>query len=514
MKKVLILMLFVSNISWAQSTHKMEVIVPATATDNEDGLKVELKKPDGFYNESIRAINQSSSYGFGIRGSHAGSGIGIYGNSLTGVGIKGTTGLGVSIVHSGGGGTLLSSGVFGYSSNNQIGVKGFSESGPGGFFSSNTGQALVTGTGKVGINIDPAAKLHIGGAEAEKLRLENTTSLDEDVTIAMYFKTGAYFTGAIKTIGGNTAAARLGFFTYADSSPSALEERMSISDAGRVGIGVTSPLARLDIKNDVDLSTAIIRGTVYNSTFSKDLDEHTYINGGKNNSNVYINDNALLGRVAIGAIPNPDQILDVNGRARIRHTIISNVPYTSGIWMSNSLNSINGADGAFYGMKNDIEAGIYIGNAWRWWVNNAGNMTVGGSVTASCGLLVCSDLRYKRNIIPLNNSLENIYKINGVRYDFRKEEFPERNFSDKPQIGFIAQDIEKIFPEMVFTDEKGYKSVDYARLTPVLVEALKELTLKNQTLENKNQTLESRLDKIEALLSNIQPNTENSNSKK
>ena len=60
---------------------------------------------------------------------------------------------------------------------------------------------------------------------------------------------------------------------------------------------------------------------------------------------------------------------------------------------------------------------------------------------------------------------------------------------------------------MVFTDEKGYKSVDYARLAPVLVEALKELTLKNQTLE-------SRLDKIEALLSTIQPNTENSNSKR
>ena len=134
-------------------------------------------------------------------------------------------------------------------------------------------------------------------------------------------------------------------------------------------------------------------------------------------------------------------------------------------------------------------------------------MTVGGSVTASCGLLVCSDLRYKRNIIPLNNSLENILKINGVRYDLRKEEFPEKNFSNQPQIGFIAQDLEKIFPEMVFTDEKGYKSVDYARLTPVLVEALKELTLKNQTLE-------SRLDKIEAMLSTHQLNTENSNSKK
>ena len=109
--------------------------------------------------------------------------------------------------------------------------------------------------------------------------------------------------------------------------------------------------------------------------------------------------------------------------------------------------------------------------------------------------LTCpSDLRYKKNIIPLENTLSNILKINGVRYDWKQEEFPEKNFSDKNQIGFIAQEIEKIFPEMVFTDEKGFKSVDYARLTPVLVEAIKELTLRNEKLE-------SRLDKIETILS-------------
>jgi hypothetical protein len=92
-------------------------------------------------------------------------------------------------------------------------------------------------------------------------------------------------------------------------------------------------------------------------------------------------------------------------------------------------------------------------------------------------------------------------KISGVRYDWKQEEFPEKHFSDKNQIGFIAQEIEKIFPEMVFTDEKGFKSVDYARLTPVLVEAIKELNVKNEKLESKNQKLENRLEKIEAILS-------------
>ncbi len=204
------------------------------------------------------------------------------------------------------------------------------------------------------------------------------------------------------------------------------------------------------------------------------------------------------GKVGIGILSpnlNTGEIIDINGRARIRQVNPNN---TAGIWFNNSLNNIGSGDGAFFGIETATagseRAGIYIGNAWRFYINRSGNANFAGTVTASCGLLVCSDLRYKKNIIPLENSLANVLKINGVSYDFRQNEFPEKNFSDKNQIGLIAQEIEKIFPEMVFTDEKGFKSVDYARLTPVLVEAIKELTAKNGKLE-------SRLDKIEALLS-------------
>jgi Ca2+-binding EF-hand superfamily protein len=53
--------------------------------------------------------------------------------------------------------------------------------------------------------------------------------------------------------------------------------------------------------------------------------------------------------------------------------------------------------------------------------------------------------------------------------------FPEWNFEDTRQYGLIAQEVEKIFPEMVKTiDAKGYKGVDYMKLIPVLVEAIKE----------------------------------------
>lgn len=200
------------------------------------------------------------------------------------------------------------------------------------------------------------------------------------------------------------------------------------------------------------------------------------------------------GNVGIG-LDNPSELLDVFGRMRVRHKPGN----TAGVWMSNSANSTAVADGAFYGMKTDTEAGIFINSAWRFWVNNLGQGTFTGRVTAD-NFITASDVRFKKNIVGLTNALAGISNLRGVRYDWRKEEFPERNFSSQNQIGFLAKELETIFPEMVFTDEKGYKAVDYARLTPVLVEAIKELKAINDVLTEKNDRMEARLNKIESLL--------------
>jgi hypothetical protein len=61
-----------------------------------------------------------------------------------------------------------------------------------------------------------------------------------------------------------------------------------------------------------------------------------------------------------------------------------------------------------------------------------------------------------------------------VSFNWRKEEFPEMNFGDGRQIGFIAQEVEEVLPEVVHTDSEGYKSVEYSKVVSVLVEAIKE----------------------------------------
>ncbi len=90
------------------------------------------------------------------------------------------------------------------------------------------------------------------------------------------------------------------------------------------------------------------------------------------------------------------------------------------------------------------------------------------------GWAICSDQRWKTNIKPIQNALDNVLKMQGVTYYWKVDEYPDKHFPEGEQIGFIAQEIEKVYPQVVLTDKDGYKSVDYTKLTPVLVEAIKE----------------------------------------
>jgi len=99
--------------------------------------------------------------------------------------------------------------------------------------------------------------------------------------------------------------------------------------------------------------------------------------------------------------------------------------------------------------------------------------------------LAKSDGRLKRNVKPLADSLEKVLKLRGVSYQWDKEKVPEtRGLDDKEQIGFIAQEVEQVIPELVNTSsDDGYKAVAYDKMTAILVEAVKELKAQNDALK-------------------------------
>lgn len=102
-----------------------------------------------------------------------------------------------------------------------------------------------------------------------------------------------------------------------------------------------------------------------------------------------------------------------------------------------------------------------------------------------------SDIRLKKDVITIGNALAKVEQLRGVYFNWRTDEFKDRNFDTTLQVGVIAQEIEKIFPEVVSTDADGYKSVEYSKLVGVLIEAIKEQqkTISNLKSENDKQQI-------------------------
>lgn len=113
----------------------------------------------------------------------------------------------------------------------------------------------------------------------------------------------------------------------------------------------------------------------------------------------------------------------------------------------------------------------------RWSTDASGNFTATGNITAY------SDIKLKVNIKPIENALDIVTKLQGVRY--------ERKSDNSKQIGLIAQQVREVLPEVVLEDENGTLSVAYGNIVGLLVEALKEMKARVESLEEKINKIEN-----------------------
>ena len=76
----------------------------------------------------------------------------------------------------------------------------------------------------------------------------------------------------------------------------------------------------------------------------------------------------------------------------------------------------------------------------------------------------------------MESALDKVLALRGVTYKWRTEEaqFADMEWNDRLQVGLIAQEVEAILPEVVDTDDDGYKSIQYSHIVPLLIEAIKD----------------------------------------
>jgi hypothetical protein len=288
------------------------------------------------------------------------------------------------------------------------------------------------------------------------------------------------------------------------------------SAGGKVGIGTETPQASLDVVKGKNTSAGSFKGTTYASQFADSDKENTIISGGKSNSAVYINDqnggNVYLTKLGGGvAIGLSDSALKVS---RTKLSIWAHEGY-KGFELNAFGNGSTSASIDNYGTESvglRISASTAGSKGLRVFgdiaIETFGDHELHGDINYYGMLTQASDRRFKKNITTLNSSLEKVMKLRGVMYDYKTEEFPDKNFSKTHQIGFIAQEVKEIVPELTTESRDGFLMVDYSKVTPLLVEALKEQQNQIEELKKENAAVNKKLADLEAKIERLSQLTE------
>ena len=212
-----------------------------------------------------------------------------------------------------------------------------------------------------------------------------------------------------------------------------------------------------------------------------------------------VNDLSIPGRVGLGVAPGFR--LDVGGRMRVRQ--IASAQDSAGIWFSGYYG--HEFDAAFVGMQSQNAVGFWgnpVGGSpaagWRLSVTlDRGDLTVTGNAFKPGGGAwgTLSDVRLKQEVTPLSDAVERLLKLKPISFEWKEPE-KQGNLTG-PQMGFLAQEVEEVFPEWVGVDPQGYKTLTIRGFEALAVEALKRLKEENDGLREMLAKMQVRVDALE-----------------
>lgn len=317
---------------------------------------------------------------------------------------------------------------------------------------------------------------------------------------------------------------------------------MIINAAGNVGIGTTTPAHKLDVElfstsiktYDFGLEATVITsgGWARSLRFRNEFDQSAASFGSHNGKafiatgmdtnvdpvgNQYKKLVVLLnGDVGIG-LENPTEKLEVMGAIKANNTWIGGGPnwgYPEGIYGRHNLNlnaaKVDSLGGYIVFYSQDVQQMIMFPDG-KFGIKRNPNyaLDINGYARA-IDFYNGSDARYKENLEPIKDGLQTLQKLQGHSYSFKAEKIGGFDFTadkGKRHFGFLAQEVQTVYPHLVSKDDAGYLSVNYIGLIPVLVEALKEqeqtAVRQQATITRQEQEitdLKARMDRLEAIM--------------
>lgn len=285
--------------------------------------------------------------------------------------------------------------------------------------------------------------------------------------------------------------------------------------SGNVGIGTTTPMTQLELKSggNADIRLTNTNDGNYWELNTRDSGGFDIIREGLGEVMSFDTN----GNVGIGT-SSPEVKLHINGRVRGDHDGALIIDTGSGYVLIGPRNASwvhfnTDRDKYFFDKEIRVDTGnigsynddlsLRTAGTTRITVSASdGNVGIGtttprqklhveGNVDAY-GYMQPSDRRWKMNIETLDSALELVAQLRGVTF-----EWVDLKKGQGTQLGVIAQEVEEVLPEIVHTDNQGYKSVDYSKLVVPLIESVKALKAENDSLKAALDEVYMRLDKIE-----------------
>ena len=325
-----------------------------------------------------------------------------------------------------------------------------------------TGSTFNTFSTSVDLRLDGVeytASLFGGGLIAQLNAINNATASLQLVSASLhsftssYYTTSASFDGRIDSLELFSSSLNSTFAT--DAELSAVSAAIAVRDAGQDTTFTT-------FSTSVDSRLDSLEATTFSTSVDSRLD--------------------LLEAYTASLIFNDTTTIDFG---RTGNTITANV--IGGIWSGSAqlpAGVVSGSSQILGG------TGIHSGSTGDYQFNSIGvgtaASTVAGEIRATADITAfySSDIRLKENINPIPNALEKVNQISGNTYDW-KEGYDEVHSHKGNDVGVIAQEIEQILPQIVTNRDNGFKAVQYEKIIPLLIEAIKELSAKVDSLENK-----------------------------